>query len=116
MFENLQSHAATVWDPQVWGSWLEWAVPGELFAVDSRIELFPTALWDDVDRVSRGGPDALAILDRYDPDFIVVQRPAEFDLETALTASPAWACIYQDADGSIWTHSDALLAGGALLC
>jgi hypothetical protein len=116
LFNNLNSHAATVWNPQVWGSWLEFAVPGELVAVDSRIELFPTPIWDDVDRVSRGGPDAIPILDRYNPDFVVVERPDQRALEAALSAAPAWACIYQDVDGSIWARSDTVLARGALAC
>ena len=116
LFNNLNSHAATVWNPQVWGSWLEFAVPGELVAVDSRIELFPTPIWDDVDQVSRGGPDAIPILDRYHPDFVVVERPAQTALEHALGAAPAWACIYQDVDGSIWARSDTVLARGAAAC
>jgi len=116
LFSNLNSHAATVWNPQVWGSWLEFAVPGELVAVDSRIELFPTSIWDDVDRVSRGGPDAIPILDRYHPDFVVVERPAQTALEDALSATPAWACIYQDVDGSIWARADTVLARGAKAC
>jgi hypothetical protein len=116
LFNNLNSHAATVWNPQVWGSWLEFAVPGELVAVDSRIELFPTPIWDDVDKVSSGGPDAIPILDRYDPDFVVVERPDQGALEDALSATHAWACIYQDVDGSIWARSDTVLARGALAC
>ena len=116
LFNNLNSHAATVWNPQVWGSWLESAVPGELVAVDSRIELFPTQIWDDVDQVSRGGADAIPILDRYHPDFVVVERPAQNALEHALGAAPAWACIYQDVDGSIWARSDTVLARGATTC
>jgi hypothetical protein len=116
LFNNLNSHAARVWNPQVWGSWLEFAVPGELVAVDSRIELFPTPIWDDVDSVSRGSPDAIAILDRYHPDFVIVERPAQSALEDALRATPAWACIYHDIDGSIWARSDTVLARGAAAC
>ena len=116
LFENLNSHAATVWNPQVWGSWLEFAIPGELVAVDSRIELFPAPIWDDVDTVSRGGPDAIPTLDRYHPDFVVVERPAQSALEDTLSATQAWACIYQDVDGSIWARSDTVLASGAMAC
>jgi hypothetical protein len=116
LFNDLNSHAATVWNPQVWGSWLEFAVPGELVAVDSRIELFPTNLWNDVDRVSSGSPGAIPILDRYHPDFVVVERPDQTVLERALGAAPAWACIYQDVDGSIWARSDTVLARGAVAC
>ena len=41
---------AHVWNPQAWGSWLEFAVPDLTYAVDSRIELFSPDLWSDVKR------------------------------------------------------------------
>src|SRR6185503_19248539 len=34
-----------VWAPQTWASWLEFAVPNALVAVDSRIELYPAEVW-----------------------------------------------------------------------
>lgn len=115
-FENLQSHPATIWNPQRWGSWLEFAVPDARYAVDSRIELFPQSLWADLDTVESGTGDWAAVLDRYAPDLVVVERPTDTALENALVLDPGWACIYQDVDGSIWARSDTVAAGAAVLC
>ena len=61
-----------VWNPQVWGSWLEWAVPELSYAVDSRIELFPERLWDDVELVAAGSDRTSAILDTYKVRVVVL--------------------------------------------
>ena len=52
---------ARIWNAQRWGSWLEFADPGATVAVDSRIELIPTAAWDDHLVVSAGAPGWSAI-------------------------------------------------------
>ncbi len=39
--------ADRVWNPQVWGSWLEFAVPGPRYALDSRIEVITAQTWRD---------------------------------------------------------------------
>jgi hypothetical protein len=41
-------------NPQVWGSWFEFALPGLPVAIDSRIEFFPPDVWDAYDRVIAG--------------------------------------------------------------
>ena len=100
---------ATTWNPQHWGSWLEWAVPDVYYTVDSRIELFPDVLWDDVDQVAAMSGDWLPVLDEYDVQVIVLtsEQPA---LEAALDASPAWRVAYRDAEGSILIREVPLLA------
>ena len=56
--------------PQPWGSWFEFATPDLPVAVDSRIELFPAAVWADYDSVIVGSwrlggrPRPLGRLDR----------------------------------------------------
>jgi hypothetical protein len=91
---------APTWNPQHWGSWLEWAVPDVYYTVDSRIELFPDVLWDDVDQVATMSGDWLPVLDEYEVQVIVLtsEQPA---LEAALDAAPAWRVAYRDAEGSI---------------
>src|SRR5687767_13781790 len=41
-----------VWNPQTWGSWLEYAAPELRYAVDSRVELFPAQLLNDLAKLS----------------------------------------------------------------
>lgn len=91
-----------VWAPQHWGSWLEFAVPNDTIAVDSRIELFPASVWADYDTVESGGGAWQSILDRDQVVFVVTEAGSDAKLEAALKASGTWARTYTDADGSIW--------------
>jgi hypothetical protein len=94
-----------LWAPQPWGSWFEFALPNLPVAVDSRIELFPDAVWRDYDAVAGGGPDGLARLDRYGVTIVVVARE-EAPLEAGLRSDPAWVSAYHDDDGSVWLRAD----------
>lgn len=95
---------AQTWNPQVWGSWLEWAVPNLSYTVDSRIELFPDALWDDIDQVARMTGDWQAILD--DPEvLVVVLTTDQITLKTALLESVKWQLEYEDEDGFVLVRS-----------
>lgn len=92
-----------VWNPQAWGSWLEWSVPGFYYAVDSRIEIFPAVLWTDVEVIASGAAGTLSTLDEYGVA-AVVQTADQGALEAALGASASWRLAYRDVDGAIWVR------------
>jgi hypothetical protein len=95
-----------VWNPQAWGSWLEFAAPGYAYALDSRIELFPPSIWDQADAVAAGD---LAILDRYDVSLVVTDRQADARLEAALEAAPdVWFEAVGDCEASVWFRAAVL--------
>jgi hypothetical protein len=96
--------ADRVWNAQRWGSWLEFALPGVPLAVDSRIEVIPTAAWDDHIALSDGAADWQAILDRWKVTVVVASRQEQAGLIPLLQASPAWTQVYQDADGLIFVR------------
>ena len=90
-----------VWNAQVWGSWLEFAVPDALYALDSRIEVIPPAIWADAAHVAAaetGWPDILA---RAGATMVITEGP-ESPLAAALAASKEWTVAYADEDGTIW--------------
>jgi len=91
-----------VWQPQVWGSWLEYAVPQARYVADSRVELFPLEVWRDVNQVANGRDDWLGVLDRADVTVLVLTADETARLSDALTASSRWGPRYADQDGSIW--------------
>jgi hypothetical protein len=93
---------AGVWNPQVWGSWFEYAAPGNRYTLDSRIELFNASLWGDEDTVATGSPGWDTILDRYLVDEVVTNRATDQALEAVLAASGQWTLRYADCDGSVW--------------
>jgi hypothetical protein len=89
--------------PQPWASWFEWAAPGRLVMVDSRIELFDTATWEDYLAITRGGQSALPALDRVGATLVVVDPKIQPDLRDLLDApSNGWQSVYSDADGTVY--------------
>lgn len=92
---------ARIWNPQTWGSWLEWAVPQGCYLVDSRIELFPAELWAQMAAHSGDVPANFEALGAGTMVVAAAQRPK---IEPMLEASGTWSRAYEDADGAIWTH------------
>jgi hypothetical protein len=91
-----------VWNPQVWGSWLEFAAPCHTYATDSRIELFAPDVWSDIDAVEFAAPGWEDILMRRGAALVVTDHATDGALEAALLASPVWSQFYTDDDGAIW--------------
>ena len=97
-----------VWNPQAWGSWLEWAVPELFYTVDSRIELFPADLWEDVALVSAGSQETGSILETYRVR-VVVLTAEERSAVGPVIERAGFVLRYEDADGSIWIRTGSAL-------
>jgi hypothetical protein len=93
-----------VWNPQLWGSWLEFAVPDLWVALDSRLELYPAAIWADAEAIASGASTWQALLDRYGATLVIV-APEQTGLREALEASDRWIATYRGVDGSVWRRS-----------
>jgi hypothetical protein len=91
-------------NPQVWGSWFEFALPDLSVAIDSRIELFPVEVWDGYDLVTTGAAgweDQLA-------DWgvtMAVAAAVDHGLADRLEVL-GWRSVYADDDGSILVSPD----------
>ncbi len=90
------------WAPQVWGSWLEFVSPQQAVALDSRIELYPDAVWQDADLVNRVDPAWDTTLGGWGTAFVITQKGVDDRLDAALRASSSWTLVYEDSDGSIF--------------
>ena len=90
-----------VWNPQVWGSWLEFALPDPLYALDSRIEVIPAGTWADAAVLVAGEPGWPDILARNGVTLLITEGQ-DSPLAAALAASPEWTVAYADQDGTIW--------------
>ena len=101
---ELRLGVLNAWNPQVWGSWLELAVPAYRYGVDSRIELFPKSVWDDYDAIHAGD---IGLLDRAGVSVVVTDHDVDATLEAALRASDRWATAFEGCDGDIWVHRSA---------
>lgn len=103
---KIATPADRVWNPQVWGSWLEFAVPAPSYAFDSRIELIPSAVWADGDVVITAGAGWQEILDTAGATIVIAEGAPTAPLARALALSPEWTSTHTDADGSVWIRTD----------
>jgi hypothetical protein len=93
-----------LFNQQAWGSWFEFALPDLPVAIDSRIELFPPAVWDTYENIIAGGDDWAAQLHGWGATIVVVDPH-----DTAMTdrlAAAGWRTVYADPDGSIAVAPD----------
>lgn len=88
-----------VFNPQEWGAWFEYEIPGILVAMDSRIELYPPSVWDDYDGVIAGSE---GWQDRIESWGVTIAVMAKRDEAMARRlAAIGWRSVYSDKDGSI---------------
>jgi len=93
-----------LFNPQPWGSWFEFDLPALPIAIDSRIELFPAAVWDVYQNIVDGGDGWQAQLAEWDPSIVVVAfRDPGFGTRLA---SAGWRSVYSDTDGSVFVAPD----------
>jgi hypothetical protein len=86
-------------NPQVWGSWFEYAVPAAQYAVDSRIELFAAETWEQYAALNNGSAGWQAALHDWDPDVIVVLSDMTSMAERL--EKSGWTRSFTDTDGII---------------
>lgn len=90
-----------VWNPQEWGSWLEFAVPAPAYALDSRIEVIPAGAWADARVIAERASGWSDILDRRGVTVVITEAGAS-PLNDGLAGAGNWAIVFSDADGTIW--------------
>jgi hypothetical protein len=91
-----------MFNPQIWGSWFEFSVPGLPVFVDSRIEVFPASVWRDYDRVSGGIQGWQAILRRWRITVLVADRTQQAQLIPRIRQDPGWRLVHEDRDGLVF--------------
>lgn len=84
---------------QAWGSWLGYAIPQSLIAIDSRIEFYPTDVWDRYDRVMAGVEGWQDQVQAWGVTLVVLDARAASTRERFLVAG--WRTVHQDIDGVI---------------
>ena len=92
-----------VFNPQPWGSWFEFAVPEARYALDSRIEFFPPAVWDAYEVVVVGADGWQERLKDWQVAVIVLQAEDVAFGDRLLAAG--WTETYRDDDGSVFVRA-----------
>src|SRR5207248_3096334 len=91
-----------IFNAQSWGSWLEFAFPSSLVAVDSRIEVFPASVWQTYGDVSAGRQGWQQTLRSWNVDLVIASRGQQSRLLPLIAGDPGWHLVYSDRDGAIY--------------
>jgi hypothetical protein len=91
--------------PQLWGSWIEFAVPQATVVVDSRFELFTDDVWQRYLQVASGRPAWREQLDAWGVTHVVVAPDLMPTLLEQLASGDGWREIHRDEDGVVFERA-----------
>lgn len=84
-----------LFNDMAYGSYLIWALPEPQVFVDTRVELYPLALWEDYLALGEAHNHA-ALIERYGIDRALLSRSRQAPLVAALASDPDWVVEYED--------------------
>ena len=90
---------------QTYASWFELELPSMPVFVDSRIELFPTSIWNAYLAVGGAREGWQATLDRWDVDAVVINPDQDGVLTSHIEDDPAWRLAFKDDSGSVFVRA-----------
>jgi hypothetical protein len=93
-----------VFASQVFASWMEFSAPSDPVLVDSRIELFPDAVWQQYLAVSDGRQGWQATLDTWDVRALVLDPGQASGLVKVIGSDPGWRRVLKTEDGSVYVR------------
>jgi hypothetical protein len=92
-----------------WGDYLLWAGPARLQVfVASHVHLVPRSVWQDYVRIITLDDGWQKILERYRINTAIVDDDRHAALADALREDPAWAVLYEDAQGLAFVRRQPL--------
>jgi hypothetical protein len=95
-----------MFNPQLWGSWFEWALPEQRTFVDSRVVVFTgRGVWPDYNAVSAARDGWQEILERWRITVVVAHPRQQAGLIRAIRQDPEWRLAYEDADGLVFARA-----------
>jgi len=94
------------------GSYLIWAAqPDYPVFVDTRLELYPMAIWEDYLAISAAAPGWEDRLARYGVCLLMLSPVEQPALLEAVARSPRWERVYEDGAASIWVKKEGPCGG-----
>ncbi|MBU0492518.1 MAG: hypothetical protein KKA73_19950 [Chloroflexi bacterium] len=92
-----QAPGARMFHTEAYGSYFVWRLYGYApVFVDTRLELYPPAVWYDYLALSYGRHDWEALLSRYAIDTLVLDKGGLAGLTAVVSTSSNWAHVYED--------------------
>lgn len=94
-----------IFNAQIWGSWLEYALPENPVFVDSRIELFHRRIWEQYLAVSTAREGWQEILNRWRITGVAADRGQQADLIPWIRRDPSWQLVYEGDEGLVFVRA-----------
>jgi len=92
-----QHYRGRVFQPLEWGSYLVWHLAPEVQVfIDTWVDFYPDAVWDDYRRIGNAEPGWEETLRRYDVGVVAWNKRLESRLPEVLAASPDWRKLHED--------------------
>jgi hypothetical protein len=99
------SEGDRIYLPQLWGSWIEFAVPEATVVVDSRFELFADDVWQRYLQVAAGRPTWPEELHGWGVTHVVATPEHMPSLLEQLRSADSWREIHRDEDGVVFERT-----------
>jgi hypothetical protein len=97
-----------IFNEQAFGSYLIWAAqPQYPVFIDTRLELYPLAIWQDYLAISAGREGWQGLLDRYGVKTLMLSPSSQAGLIAALRNSADWQMVYEDRAATIYVRAGA---------
>ncbi len=98
------SPGSRVFASQLHASWAEYAADGYLYAVDSRIELFPDRIWKEYFAISDGRAGWDEALDRSDVKAVLLDPSQAAGLLARIRDDPDWRLVLETDEGALFVR------------
>jgi hypothetical protein len=98
---------ARVFTRFAWGEYVEWSLDtrGKVF-MDGRIEIIPNDVWTEYTHITKGRADWDAILDRYEVDYLILDRTGyHHDLLPLVEKSKKWHVVEERGNAVLFERS-----------
>jgi hypothetical protein len=94
-----------VFASQLHASWAEYAADGYLYAVDSRIELFPDRVWREYFAISDGREGWEVALDRSEVEAVLLDPSQAPGLLVRIGDDPGWRLVLETDEGALFVRA-----------
>ncbi len=95
--------------PMEWSAYFVWHLrPDVRTFVDTRVDFFPDAVWDEYVDVGNGHGRCEAILDKYEVDLVVWNRQWADAMPSELEESPQWENVFENALSIAFQRAEGL--------
>ncbi len=103
-FLEREAPAARVYNDDVFGGWLQWrAYPPRQVFFDGRLQVYPTAVYEDYQRVLDDASQFAAVAARWGITAVILNHPApgRLELAAAIARLPGWRVAFLDASAVV---------------